>query len=181
MGLMNERRKDHPARVQDGNRVICYCGPWGQVARRWPSILCPTVFEEPEDPSNRSFFSEIISSVSDVKFSHSGRYMLTRDYLTVKVWDLNMEARPIETYQVGATAQTHQSPSRSPFPGPRIPPPPGGVPGRRGGFHMPVSEAKTLRLRKSGSRFPAPQLGRELKRLLGPARSLASALWSPGE
>lgn len=61
-----------------------------------------TVFEEPEDPSNRSFFSEIISSVSDVKFSHSGRYMLTRDYLTVKVWDLNMEARPIETYQVCA-------------------------------------------------------------------------------
>lgn len=40
--------------------------------------------------------------MSDVKFSHSGRYMLTRDYLTVKVWDLNMEARPIETYQVGA-------------------------------------------------------------------------------
>lgn len=38
--------------------------------------------------------------MSDVKFSHSGRYMLTRDYLTVKVWDLNMEARPIETYQV---------------------------------------------------------------------------------
>ncbi|EPY77940.1 hypothetical protein CB1_001159025 [Camelus ferus] len=58
------------------------------------------LFEEPEDPSNRSFFSEIISSVSDVKFSHSGRHMLTRDYLTVKVWDLNMEARPIETYQV---------------------------------------------------------------------------------
>lgn len=60
-----------------------------------------TVYEEPEDPSNRSFFSEIISSVSDVKFSHSGRYMLTRDYLTVKVWDLNMETKPVETYQVG--------------------------------------------------------------------------------
>lgn len=59
-----------------------------------------TVFEEPEDPSNRSFFSEIISSISDVKFSHSGRYIMTRDYLTVKVWDLNMENRPIETYQV---------------------------------------------------------------------------------
>uniref|UniRef100_A0A8C3UPA8 Serine/threonine-protein phosphatase 2A 55 kDa regulatory subunit B n=1 Tax=Catharus ustulatus TaxID=91951 RepID=A0A8C3UPA8_CATUS len=57
-------------------------------------------FEEPEDPSNRSFFSEIISSISDVKFSHSGRYIMTRDYLTVKVWDLNMENRPIETYQV---------------------------------------------------------------------------------
>ncbi|MGH0154307.1 UNVERIFIED_CONTAM: hypothetical protein FKN15_026865 [Acipenser sinensis] len=58
------------------------------------------IFEEPEDPSNRSFFSEIISSISDVKFSHSGRYMMTRDYLTVKVWDLNMENRPLETYQV---------------------------------------------------------------------------------
>lgn len=62
------------------------------------------VFEEPEDPSARSFFSEIISSVSDVKFSHSGRYLLTRDYLTAKVWDLNMESKPLETYQVGRPA-----------------------------------------------------------------------------
>ncbi len=45
----------------------------------------PSVFEEPEDPSSRSFFSEIIASISDVKFSHSGRYVLSRDYLTVKV------------------------------------------------------------------------------------------------
>ncbi|XP_069755070.1 serine/threonine-protein phosphatase 2A 55 kDa regulatory subunit B beta isoform isoform X2 [Narcine bancroftii] len=67
------------------------------------SALCDKhskLFEEPEDPSNRSFFSEIISSISDVKFSHSGRFMMTRDYLTVKVWDLNMENRPLETYQV---------------------------------------------------------------------------------
>lgn len=67
------------------------------------SCFCSAVFEEPEDPSNRSFFSEIISSISDVKFSHSGRYIMTRDYLTVKVWDLNMENRPIETYQVQTT------------------------------------------------------------------------------
>lgn len=59
-----------------------------------------SVFEEPEDPGSRSFFSEIISSVSDVKFSHSGRYLLTRDYLTAKVWDLNMDKGPVETYQV---------------------------------------------------------------------------------
>ncbi|XP_012943967.1 serine/threonine-protein phosphatase 2A 55 kDa regulatory subunit B alpha isoform [Aplysia californica] len=58
------------------------------------------LFEEPEDPTTRSFFSEIISSISDVKFSHSGRYMITRDYLSVKVWDLNMENKPVETYQV---------------------------------------------------------------------------------
>lgn len=58
------------------------------------------LFEEPEDPTNRSFFSEIISSISDVKFSHNGRYMVTRDYLSIKVWDLLMETKPIETYQV---------------------------------------------------------------------------------
>ncbi|KHJ84493.1 hypothetical protein OESDEN_15792 [Oesophagostomum dentatum] len=58
------------------------------------------IYEEAEDPSSRSFFSEIIASVSDIKFSHNGRYLLARDYLTVKVWDLNMENRPIETYTV---------------------------------------------------------------------------------
>lgn len=54
----------------------------------FPFILFPAnrlVFEEPEDPSSRSFFSEIIASISDVKFSHNGRYILSRDYLTVKV------------------------------------------------------------------------------------------------
>lgn len=59
-----------------------------------------TVFEEPEDPTNRSFFSEIISSISDVKVSNSGRYMISRDYLSVKVWDLHMETKPIESYPV---------------------------------------------------------------------------------
>ena len=58
------------------------------------------MFEEPEDPTNRSFFSEIISSISGIKFSNSGRYLISRDYLSVKVWDLNMENRPIETYEV---------------------------------------------------------------------------------
>lgn len=57
-------------------------------------------FEEPENPTNRSFFSEIISSISDVKLSNSGRYMISRDYLSIKVWDLHMETKPIETYPV---------------------------------------------------------------------------------
>jgi len=57
-------------------------------------------FEEPEEPNSRSFFSEIIGTISDVKFSRSGRYFLSRDYLTVKVWDLHMESRPIMSMQV---------------------------------------------------------------------------------
>jgi len=67
------------------------------------AALCDThskLFEEAEDPSNRSFFSEIISSISDVKFSNSGQFMISRDYLTVKVWDLRMENRPIESHTV---------------------------------------------------------------------------------
>lgn len=57
-------------------------------------------FEEEEDPITRSFFSEIISSISDVKFSHDGRYILSRDYLSLKIWDINMESRPVRTIQI---------------------------------------------------------------------------------
>lgn len=57
-------------------------------------------FEQEEDPQSRSFFSEIISSISDVRFSHDGRYILSRDYLTVKIWDVNMERQPIKTIPI---------------------------------------------------------------------------------
>lgn len=48
----------------------------------------------------RSFFSEIISSVSDIKFTRGGRYILARDYMTLKLWDINMESKPVATYPV---------------------------------------------------------------------------------
>lgn len=57
-------------------------------------------FEEEEDPSTRSFFSEIISSISDVKFSHDGRYILSRDYLSLKIWDINMENKPVKVIPI---------------------------------------------------------------------------------
>jgi len=57
-------------------------------------------FEQEEDPASRSFFSEIISSISDVRFSHDGRYILSRDYLTVKIWDVNMERAPVKTIKI---------------------------------------------------------------------------------
>lgn len=58
------------------------------------------MFEQEEDPSSRSFFSEIISSISDVRFSSDGRYILSRDYLTVKIWDINMENKPVKTIPI---------------------------------------------------------------------------------
>lgn len=65
------------------------------------------LFEEPEDNemNNKSFFREIISSISDVKMSNSGRYMMSRDYLSIKVWDLHMETKPVETYSVSVNSQ----------------------------------------------------------------------------
>jgi serine/threonine-protein phosphatase 2A regulatory subunit B len=67
------------------------------------SALCDTeakVFEEAEDPSQKSFFSEIISSISDVKFGGEGRYIIARDYLTLKLWDMHMESKPVRTIRI---------------------------------------------------------------------------------
>ncbi|POW09495.1 hypothetical protein PSHT_09102, partial [Puccinia striiformis] len=67
------------------------------------SALCDThakLYEEEEDPSNKSFFSEIISSVADVKFSKDGRYILSRDYLYLRIWDINMDKAPLKTISV---------------------------------------------------------------------------------
>lgn len=46
-------------------------------------------FQEDEDPSKKNYFSEIVDSISDVKFSHCGRYILSRDYMTLKVNNIN--------------------------------------------------------------------------------------------
>lgn len=58
------------------------------------------VFEEAEDASSKSFFSEIISSISDIKFSRDGRFILSRDYMTLKIWDMNMESKPLKTIHI---------------------------------------------------------------------------------
>eukprot|EP01112_Ceratiomyxa_fruticulosa_P005479 TRINITY_DN1610_c0_g1_i8.p1 TRINITY_DN1610_c0_g1~~TRINITY_DN1610_c0_g1_i8.p1 ORF type:complete len:479 (-),score=72.79 TRINITY_DN1610_c0_g1_i8:352-1788(-) len=57
-------------------------------------------FEEEEDPASKSFFSEIISSISDIRFSRDGRYILSRDYLTLKLWDINMESKPVKSIPI---------------------------------------------------------------------------------
>ncbi|MCO5582921.1 hypothetical protein L7F22_036824 [Adiantum nelumboides] len=65
------------------------------------SALCDRhtkLFEEQEVP--RSFFTEIIASISDLKFARDGRYMVSRDYMTVKLWDVNMGSAPVATVKV---------------------------------------------------------------------------------
>ncbi|KAG5362437.1 Protein phosphatase PP2A regulatory subunit B [Yarrowia sp. C11] len=57
-------------------------------------------YEEWMDPAQHSFFTEITSSISDVRFSNDGRYILSRDYLTVKIWDVKMEREPVRTINI---------------------------------------------------------------------------------
>ncbi|CAK9165296.1 unnamed protein product [Ilex paraguariensis] len=67
------------------------------------SALCDThskLFEEQEAPGSRSFFTEIIASISDIKFGRDGRFILSRDYMTLKLWDINMDSGPVGTFQV---------------------------------------------------------------------------------
>ncbi|VVB00541.1 unnamed protein product [Arabis nemorensis] len=67
------------------------------------SALCDShskLFQEQEAPGPKSFFTEIIASVSDIKFAKEGRYLLSRDYMTLKLWDINMDAGPVATFQV---------------------------------------------------------------------------------
>ncbi|KAH1067448.1 hypothetical protein J1N35_032435 [Gossypium stocksii] len=67
------------------------------------SALCDThskLFEEQDAPGTRSFFTEIIASISDIKFAKDGRHILSRDYMTLKLWDINMDSGPVATFQV---------------------------------------------------------------------------------
>ncbi|KAJ6822980.1 serine/threonine protein phosphatase 2A 55 kDa regulatory subunit B beta isoform-like isoform X1 [Iris pallida] len=67
------------------------------------SALCDNhskLFEEHEAPGSRSFFTEIIASISDIKFGKDGRHILSRDYMTLKLWDVNMDSGPVATFQV---------------------------------------------------------------------------------
>mmetsp|Transcript_7388 Transcript_7388/g.16285 ORF Transcript_7388/g.16285 Transcript_7388/m.16285 type:complete len:448 (-) Transcript_7388:580-1923(-) len=54
----------------------------------------------PNADADKSFFSEVVSSISDVKFSPDGRYIMARDYMTLKIWDVNMDSQPLRTIKV---------------------------------------------------------------------------------
>lgn len=47
------------------------------------------------EAEGKSFFSEIIASVSDIKFANDGTHILSRDFMTLKLWDVRMESRPV--------------------------------------------------------------------------------------
>ena len=60
----------------------------------------PAGFYEEENPESKSFFSEIIASISDICFSPNGRQIVSRDYLRIKVWDIAKPDKPVQTINI---------------------------------------------------------------------------------
>ncbi len=67
------------------------------------SALCDKqakFYGDQDSEVGKSFFSEIVSSVSDTDFDPTGRYIISRDYLSIKVWDINMDSEPVYKYEI---------------------------------------------------------------------------------
>ncbi|KAK3154634.1 hypothetical protein QOZ80_2BG0193180 [Eleusine coracana subsp. coracana] len=68
------------------------------------SALCDQSARIFRDRENRlqqkTFFTEIVSCITDLKFTGDGKYLLTRDFLNLKLWDLRKESSPVVTYKV---------------------------------------------------------------------------------
>ena len=56
-----------------------------------------TRFEDTSVKQQKNFFTDIVSSISDAKFTMDGRYVVSRDFLTVKTWDPKMPKSPLLT------------------------------------------------------------------------------------
>lgn len=55
---------------------------------------------EAGETGNMTFFTELISSISDLSFNPDGKHLVTRDYMNLKVWDLAQEREPLMTIPV---------------------------------------------------------------------------------
>ncbi len=58
------------------------------------------LFAPREGTASTGFFDEIISSITDVKFSPCGTFILARDYLNTLVWDMRMDSGPLLTLPI---------------------------------------------------------------------------------
>ncbi len=56
--------------------------------------------ESSPPPHNLPFSPAFITSISDIQSTRDGRFIATRDYMTVKLWDTHMNKAPIRTYGV---------------------------------------------------------------------------------
>ncbi|KAM2978262.1 hypothetical protein FF2_015108 [Malus domestica] len=67
------------------------------------SALCDhsaRILQDGDSHVPKSFFTEIIASISDIKFFKDGRHILSRDYMNLKIWDMHMDSSPVAIYKI---------------------------------------------------------------------------------
>ena len=58
------------------------------------------IFEDEAAKKNKNLFTDIVSSISDVKFTVDGNLLIARDYLSVKLWDARKTREPVRTIKL---------------------------------------------------------------------------------
>ncbi|KAI7727617.1 hypothetical protein M8C21_021188 [Ambrosia artemisiifolia] len=48
----------------------------------------------------KTFFTEMVASISNIKFAPDERHILSRDYMNLKLWDMRMSSSPVVTYKI---------------------------------------------------------------------------------
>ncbi|XP_073141243.1 serine/threonine protein phosphatase 2A 55 kDa regulatory subunit B beta isoform-like [Henckelia pumila] len=67
------------------------------------SALCDhsaKILKDEESHGPKSFFTEIIAAITDLKFANGGRHILCRDFMNLKLWDMRMDTCPVATYRI---------------------------------------------------------------------------------
>ncbi|GAM19774.1 hypothetical protein SAMD00019534_029490 [Acytostelium subglobosum LB1] len=65
------------------------------------SALCTSFSKAYEaKQSNQSIFSHYLNTILDLKFSSDGRYFVTRNLESLSIWDINVEDKPLATYNL---------------------------------------------------------------------------------
>ncbi|XP_050225435.1 serine/threonine protein phosphatase 2A 55 kDa regulatory subunit B beta isoform-like [Mercurialis annua] len=67
------------------------------------SALCDQsarIIQDAEFRGSKSFFTEIIASISDIKFTNDGQHLLSRDYMNLKLWDIRMDTSPVSVFKI---------------------------------------------------------------------------------
>ncbi|KAG5452422.1 Serine/threonine-protein phosphatase 2A 55 kDa regulatory subunit B delta isoform [Clonorchis sinensis] len=94
--------------------LFAYCTNRGSVRLHdmRQSTCCdnPTLVFNSLSPDEPNILTLFVNAMSDIKMSKtSDRYIFTRDYLTVKVWDMNMPTAPVEVHPVQVKLQNQLS------------------------------------------------------------------------
>merc|ERR1712087_457757 len=74
---------------------ICVCDLRAKaLVERPASVLSLTRDAGGDEGDTKGFFDEMTQNVTDARYSQSGRMIVSRDYMSVKVWDLRNNRKP---------------------------------------------------------------------------------------